>query len=349
MSQVFRELLKKVGSGSHTAKSLSRAEAAEAGRLMLTQAATPAQIGAFLIAHRIKRPTPEELAGLLDAYADLGPCLPSLSSPQPLAVLGCPYDGRSRTAPVTVITALLLAAAGVPVLLHGGDRMPTKAGLPLIDIWRHWQLPFDHLTLEQVHGLLQATNLGFLYLPRHFPQAAALVPYREEIGKRPPLATVELLWCPYAGPAHLISGFVHPPTETVALAALALRGTPPFTTVKGLEGGVDLPRSRTAIIGLGQSDGSWQRLLLHPQDYGFSREDPPLVTESAYLECLTALLQGDRGALYDSAVWNGGFYLWRLGVCDSLEQGFSKARHLIGEGYLLAHLDRLRQAVATLA
>ena len=275
MSQVFRELLKKVGSGSHTAKSLSRAEGAEAGRLLLTQAATPAQIGAFLIAHRIKRPTPEELAGLLDAYADLGPRLPPLTSPQPLAVLGCPYDGRTRTAPVTVITALLLAVAGVPVLLHGGDRMPTKAGLPLIDIWRHWQLPLDRLSLDQVHGLLQQTNLGFLYLPRHFPQAAALVPYREEIGKRPPLATVELLWCPFAGPAHLISGFVHPPTETVALAALALRGTALVTTVKGLEGGVDLPRSRTAIIGLRESDGSWQRLLLHPQDYGFSREDPP--------------------------------------------------------------------------
>ncbi|MBU6230635.1 MAG: anthranilate phosphoribosyltransferase family protein [Cyanobacteria bacterium REEB459] len=348
MSQVFRELLKKVGSGSHTAKSLSRSEAATAGRLLLTQAATPAQIGAFLIAHRIKRPTPEELAGLLDAYADLGPCLPALPNRQPLAVLGCPYDGRSRTAPVTVITALLLAVAGVPVLLHGGDRMPTKAGLPLIDIWRYWQLPLDRLSLDQVDRLLQQTNLGFLYLPRHFPQAAALVPYREEIGKRPPLATVELLWCPYAGPAHLMSGFVHPPTETVALAALAQRGTALVTTVKGLEGGVDLPRSRTAIIGLRESDGSWQRLLLYPQNYGFSREDPPLMTESAYLKSLTALLQGDRCPLYESAVWNGGFYLWRLGGCDSLEQGFSKARSLISEGHLLAHLDRLRQAVASL-
>ncbi|MFM7527184.1 MAG: hypothetical protein ACKO63_01595, partial [Nodosilinea sp.] len=115
-----------------------------------------------------------------------------------------------------------------------------------------------------------------------------------------------------------------------------------------LEGGVDLPRSRTAIIGLGESDGSWQRLLLHPQDYGFSRQDPPLVTESAYLKSLTALLEGDRGPLYDSAVWNGGFYLWRLGVCDSLHQGFSKARSLIGEGHLGAHLDRLRQVVTAL-
>lgn len=63
MSQAFRALLKKVGSGQHTSAVLTRAEAAEAARLMLAQEATPAQIGAFMIAHRIKRPHPDELAG----------------------------------------------------------------------------------------------------------------------------------------------------------------------------------------------------------------------------------------------------------------------------------------------
>ena len=77
MSQVFRELLKKVGSGVHTSQSLTRQEAAIATRMMLQQEATPAQIGAFMIAHRIRRPTPTELAGMLDAYNELGPKLDS--------------------------------------------------------------------------------------------------------------------------------------------------------------------------------------------------------------------------------------------------------------------------------
>ena len=68
MSNTFREFLRKVGSGTHTSKDLSRAEAAMATQMMLTEAATPAQIGAIMIAHRIKRPTGEELAGMLDAY-----------------------------------------------------------------------------------------------------------------------------------------------------------------------------------------------------------------------------------------------------------------------------------------
>src|SRR4028118_526734 len=137
MSDAFRELLKKVGSGSHTSKDLTRQEAADAMRMMLLAEATPAQIGAFLISHRIKRPTGEELAGMLDAYDQLGLRLQPLSSTNSqVIVLGIPYDGRSRTAPVSPITALILTTVGQPVVMHGGDIMPTKYGIPLIDIWQ---------------------------------------------------------------------------------------------------------------------------------------------------------------------------------------------------------------------
>jgi anthranilate phosphoribosyltransferase len=345
MSQAFRDLLKKVGSGSHTSRPLTRDEAATAGRLMLTQTATPAQIGAFLIAHRIKRPIPEELAGLLDAYADLGPMVMPIDSPQPVVVLGCPYDGRSRTAPVTPITALLLSASGVPVLLHGGDRMPTKAGLPFIDIWRHWQLPLEGLTLDQTRTLLQQTGFGFVYLPQHFPLAADLVPYREQIGKRPPLATIELFWCPYGGNAHVVSGFVHPPTEALAKNTFALQGREQFTTVKGLEGSCDLPRSRTAIVGMAQPDGELERLLLHAPDYGFTSEDPPLADEAGYLADITAVLAGKPGVLTDSAIWNGGFYLWRFGVCPSIAAGIEQARATLMAGKLEAQVEKIQGAI----
>ncbi|HEY9814271.1 MAG TPA: hypothetical protein V6D20_00475, partial [Candidatus Obscuribacterales bacterium] len=98
MSHVFRELLQKVGSGTHTHKDLTRAESAAATRMILQQEATPAQIGAFMIAHRIKRPNGDELAGILDAYDDLGPKLQPINSDRPVTILSNPYDGRSRTA-----------------------------------------------------------------------------------------------------------------------------------------------------------------------------------------------------------------------------------------------------------
>ncbi len=78
-------------------------------------------IDAFLIGHRIKRPTGEELAGMLDAYDELGPKLQPLSGSPITLVLGISYDGRTRTVPISPLIALLLATAGQPVVMHGGD------------------------------------------------------------------------------------------------------------------------------------------------------------------------------------------------------------------------------------
>ena len=364
MSNAFRELLKKVGSGVHTGKDLSREEAAVATRMMLLQEATPAQIGAFMISHRIKRPTSEELAGMLDAYEELGPKLQpwgirhervgesftASASPQQVIVFGIPYDGRSRTAPVTPLTALVLATAGVAVVMHGSDCMPTKYGVPLIEIWQGLGIDFSQLTLPQVNQILEITGLGFVYLPQHFPQAQGLVPYRDQLGKRPPAATMELIWCPYAGDAHIVAGYVHPPTETRFRETFELRGVRTFTCVKGLEGSCDLPCDRTAIIALSQPESSegFERLLLHPRDYGFAQEEVPLESTSQLIEQMQQVLQGKSSPLMSAAIWNSGFYLWRCGVCPDLVTGFSKAEALFTGGKVLQKLQEISGAVASM-
>lgn len=351
MSNEFRDLLRQVGSGSHTSRPLTRAEAEAATRMMLTQTATPAQIGAFMIAHRIKRPTAEELAGILDAYTGLGPTLPAIteSGDRPDAlVFSCPYDGRSRTAPVTPITALVLAAAGIPVVLHGGDRMPTKEGTPLIELWSQLGVDLRSHTLAQAHALLNRTGLGFVYLPQHFPAAHGLVPYRDQIGKRPPLATVELMWSPYAGPHTLVMGFVHPPTEEFAKGTFSLRGQPDWISVKGLEGSCDLARSRTAIVGISHQ-GRFERLLLHPRDYGFDGDDIELGEEASLGNRLLDVLAGHSSDLHKAALWNAGFYLWQGGSAASLEDGLAQAEDLLATGKALAKLQALRQHATELS
>ncbi|HEY9690694.1 MAG TPA: anthranilate phosphoribosyltransferase family protein [Oculatellaceae cyanobacterium] len=344
MSDAFRELLKKVGSGSHTSKDLTRQEAADAMRMMLLGEATPAQIGAFLISHRIKRPTGEELAGMLDAYDQLGLRLqPLTNTDSQVIVLGIPYDGRSRTAPVSPITALILTTVGQPVVMHGGGIMPTKYGIPLIDIWQGLGVNF-RLSCSETQQVFETTKLGFVYLPLHFPLTNKLVEYRDQLGKRPPLATMELMWSPYAGVAQIISGFVHPPTETMFQDAHALRGQQNFTTVKGLEGSCDLPRDRTAIIGI-FSNSNLERLHLHPRDYGFAGKEVPLESFSSLISQMQEVLQGKPSELMQAAIWNGGFYLWRCGVCKDLESGFTEAENLLTSGKVAQKLAEITQVV----
>lgn len=344
MSQLFRDLLRKVGSGTHTNEELTRQEAQQATRMMLLGEATPAQIGAFMIAHRIRRPTGVELAGMLDAYDELGPKLQPIAAAHPVTVFGHPYDGRTRTAPLSPLTALILATAGCPVVMHGGERMPTKEGDPLIDFWKGLGVDWDRLSLDAVQTVLETIGIGFVYLPTHFPLAQAIVPYREQIGKRPPFATMELMWCPYAGEAHLVPGYVHPPTEGMFRDALTLRNTQTFTTVKGLEGSCDLPRERTGIIGLGRRE----RLLLHPQDYGFEGRNVPLESMAQTIAEMQATLEGKPSELMQSTVWNAGFYLWRCGACESIAVGIAEAQQLLISGAIKQTLAKLQQATAPL-
>jgi anthranilate phosphoribosyltransferase len=341
MTNKFREFIQKVGSGSHTSDNLTRAEAATATKMMLLAEATPAQIGAFLIAHRIKRPTGEELAGMLDAYSELGPQLQPIS--QPVIVLGIPYDGRTRTAPINVVTALLLAAVEQPVIMHGGDRLPTKYGLPLIEIWQGLGIDWTSLALEKTQQVFEETGIGFIYTPKHFPLSQVLWEYRDQLGKRPPLATMELIWSPYKDDAHIIAGFVHPPTEGMFQVALGLRGVTKYTFVKGLEGSCDLPRDRTAIIGLSSSNPQeLARLQLAPREYGFITKNVPITTTEELIKNIQELLTGKPSELMQTALWNGGFYLWRSGICPDMQTGIIKATELISSGLVSAKLQQIK-------
>ena len=347
MSDRFRKFVQIIGSGPHTGKSLTREQAAEAMELMLLQTATPAQIGAFLIAHRIKRPTGAELAGMLDTYAKIGPQIqPVTSHNRSPVIFGVAYDGRSRTTPLAPIVSLMMTAAGIPVILHGGDRMPTKYGIPLIDIWQEWGIDWSQLSLDRVQSIFADTGLGFIYTPTHFPLAAGLTPYRDQIGKRPPLATLELMWCPYAGDAHLIFGYVHPPTEQMALVAATLRGTPhKITTVKGLEGSVDLPRDRTVIVGVHQSGQELERIFLHHYDYGLSNINPPLLTTSELMSDLATVLRGEPSELLNSVLWNAGFYLWHCGGASDMAAGMKLAEELLVSGAVSGQLEQIRKCL----
>ncbi|MCP9917663.1 anthranilate phosphoribosyltransferase [Cyanobium sp. ATX 6F1] len=324
----FRELIGKIGSGEHTSTGLSRAEAQEALDLMLQGAPSEAQLGAFLIAHRIRRPAPQELAGMIDSYRARGPVL--RTSGQRALCFGVPYDGRKRTAPLLPLVALLLAASGQPVVLHGGGPMPVKYGVTLAELFAALGIEWRGLTLETVQARLDRFNLALTHQPDHFPAAERLLPVRVEIGKRPPVASLELLWTPHQGEHLLVSGFVHPPTEPRAWEALAEAGETDLLTIKGLEGSTDLPTSRSGIAARVRH-GQVERLILDPQGHGLGGEDLGWQGIEAWGDQAKAALVGE-GPLARPLTWNLGTFLWLADRCNSLEAGLDQSRTLLSSG-----------------
>ncbi len=334
----FRELIGKVGSGEHTSTGLSRDEARIATDLMLQGKVSEAQLGAFLIAHRIRRPLPIELAGMLDSYRQNGPVL---ETPGKRALsFGVPYDGRSRTAPLLPLLALLLASSGLPVVLHGGDPMPVKYGVTLAELFAALGITWRGLSLAAVQERLDLHNLALTHQPDHFPAAERLVPARDEIGKRPPVASLELLWTPHRGQHLLVSGFVHPPTEKRAWEALGAADETDVLTVKGLEGSTDLPSSRAGITAR-LRQGSVERLLLHPRDHGLHGDDVAWESLATWQEQALAALAGE-GPLAGPLLWNLGAYLWLADQIDSLPAALDQARALLAA----RSGERLRQTLA---
>jgi len=319
---------------------MSREEAADALELMLYQEATPAQIGAFLIAHRIRRPEPQELTGMLDTYRKLGPVLHSAPGQRSPLCFGMPYDGRTRTAPIYPLTTLVLLTCNQPVVLQGGERMPIKYGITAIELFRSLGLDLRGLPLETVQDGLHNQGFALIHQPDHFAIAESLISYRDELGKRPPVASLELLWTAHSGDHLLISGFVHPPTESRAWEALSLAGEHEVITVKGQEGGTDLPISRACITARISAGRPAERLILHPRDHGCFGPDQEWNDLDSWQQQAHDALQ-NQGPLAPSLRWNAGAYLWFSGCSDSLDQGIQRAASALQTGQAQAMLDQL--------
>tara|TARA_Y100001968_G_scaffold212345_1_gene195517 strand:+ start:91926 stop:92990 length:1065 start_codon:yes stop_codon:yes gene_type:complete len=335
----FKNYLRKIGSGEQTSRSMTRNESADALNLILTGIPSPAQIGAFLIAHRIRRPEPQELAGMVDTYLELGPKLYSANQQQRPICFGMPFDGRNRTAPIYPLTTLILISAGQPVVLQGGAKMPVKYGTTTKELYSSLGLDLEGLSLEEINNGFIETGLGFIYQPNHFPLAEKLISYREEIGKRPPLASMELLWTAHQGEHLHVSGYVHNPTEERHWQTLKLLKEFNSITVKGLEGSTDLPISKKSLIGKITKDGN-ERININPRNYNYFGKDITLECLQEWKRQAFEALE-NKGPLKKSLLWNAGVYLWLAGSAENIEEGLFKAESLIQSGLVKSTLKKL--------
>jgi len=135
----MQTLIAKVGKGEKGAKDLTHDEAKEAMRLLLEGVATPAQVGSFLVAMRIKSESVSELAAFTAVAREYAPPLPM---PPDLGLVDIPtYAGKQDSWHVLLPAAIVAAAAGVPILLHAYDDVPGR--LATATVAAHLGIPTD--------------------------------------------------------------------------------------------------------------------------------------------------------------------------------------------------------------
>lgn len=214
-------------------QSLSETQAEEAMNLIMQGEATPAQIGAYLIALRMKGETPEEILGSARAMRAHATPVPLTQSGPLLDTAGTGGDGR-HTFNISTAAAFVVAGTGRRVAKHGNRAASSQCGSA--DVLAALGVNLD-LTPEQVARCIEEVGIGFLFAPRFHPAMKHAVGPRREIGQR----TVFNLLGPLTNPAratHQLIGVAEAQWTQVLAEVLAALGGKSALVVHGY-GGVD--------------------------------------------------------------------------------------------------------------
>ncbi len=280
-------LLKEVGRGKRGARDLTYEEASQAAELILTGAATQAQMGAFLVAERIKMESPEEFKAFIDALRQR---IHTYPIPGSMDCAG-PYDGRTRTFIATLPTAFVLAACGLPTTLHGSPSMPPKWGITLSDVLAALDVPALDASREAL--ISAAARTGFLFAPTESWCAplGELRELRKELGLRTVFNTAEKLLRFTEAPFMAVGVFHGTVFEKITNLLMEL-GVSRGIVVQGMEGSEDLSvnkRTRTYLI----QEGASELFIVDPEIYELMVEVPE-IEWTAQLQGETTLVRSSR-------------------------------------------------------
>ncbi len=232
--------LARVATGPHLSKDLAREEARDGMELILRGQVDAAQAAVFLIALRMKRESHDELCGVLDALRAVS--VRAIADVDHLVDLADPYNGFIRHAPAVPFVPAVLAACGVPCVIHGIREIGPKWGVTPHRILQAAGISPARLARSPEQAARAVEDIGWAYVDQtsYCPELARMARLRTLIVKRPCLSLVEKLIQPVRarGENHLWVGYAHRGYPEI-LAALAREfGYDSMLAVRGVESGV---------------------------------------------------------------------------------------------------------------
>ncbi len=245
-----------MGRGPSRGRSLTQEEAAEAMRLILSGAAAPEAVGALLMLMRYRGETAGEIAGFVTALREVLPPWPGIA---PAVDWPSYAAGRTRGLPWFLLSARLIAQAGLPVLIHGQNshqatRASVRDALPLAGI-------AEARDMSDAAALIARDGIAYLPLSAFSPQAEALLRLRDVLGLRSAVNTALRCLNP-AGAECSVQGVFHPPYRGLQTDAGTLLQQPRQCVIKG--GGGEFERHPTKEVELHLQQAGETHLLTAP-------------------------------------------------------------------------------------
>jgi len=201
--------LREIGRGKDGSRALAQERARELMSAILAGAVGELELGAVLIALRMKGESASEIAGFLEA---LTPHVERATARAPAWVVIPSYNGARSTANLLPLLALLLARSGLPVLVHGQASEPasgTRVRVTSAAIFAGLGIP-TCAAVNEAPGRADAGLPAVLELHSFAPALARLIALRPRMGVRNVAHTLAKLLRPVQGASLLVSSYTHP-------------------------------------------------------------------------------------------------------------------------------------------
>jgi anthranilate phosphoribosyltransferase len=317
--------------------SLTMEEASSVMKEIMNGDATQAQLGAFLVALRLKGETPEEVAGFASVMRQKALRV-TLSGPL-VDIVGTGGDG-SNTFNISTTSAFVAAGAGLKVAKHGNRAMSSRCGSA--DVLETLGVKIE-LTPQQVQQCVENVGIGFMFAQAFHPAMKYAASPRREIGIRTVFNILGPLTNP-AGAQYQVIGVPNPEIGDKIALALQHLDIKRALVVHGLNGIDELSISGTSSVWEVSSDAAMSHYFITPEEVGLESAPAEAVKggePADNADILRSVLKGVKSPRRDVVLLNAAAGIYVGGLARSLKDAVGLARESIDSGRAAEKLDKL--------
>lgn len=311
---------------------LSTEEMISVMREVMTGAATPAQIGGFLVALRMKGETIDEITGAATVMRELATNV-DIQADYLVDTCGTGGDGANLFN-VSTASAFVVAAAGGRVAKHGNRSVSSSTGSA--DVLEAAGIKLD-ITAEQVARCVREIGVGFMFAPAHHSAMKHAIGPRKELALR----TIFNMLGPITNPAQVkrqVLGVFNAALCKPLAEVLARLGSEHVLVVHAKDGLDEISiASETHVAEL--KNGIVTEYKIKPEDFGLKSQSLIGLTVNNAQESLALILDalGKRRGEHaqkaaDVIALNAGAAIYVSGIATSLQDGIEMARDAVGSG-----------------
>ncbi|MBI3561562.1 MAG: anthranilate phosphoribosyltransferase [Gammaproteobacteria bacterium] len=316
---------------------LSHEEMRAVMRLIMTGAATQAQIGGFLIGLRMKGESVDEIAAAAQVMRELATGV-KLNGEHVVDIVGTGGDGSS-TFNISTTCCFIVAAAGGKVAKHGNRSVSSKSGSA--DVLEAAGVNLE-LGPEQVARCINEIGVGFMFAPKHHGAMQHAIGPRREMGVRTIFNLLGPLTNPAGAPNQLLGVFSQHWLEPLAqvLNKLGSRHVMVVHSDDGMdEISISAP-TQVAELRLGKVT----TYSIKPQDFGLEPgklQELTVRDPAQSLGMMKLVLEGHHGPARDIVVFNAAAALYVAGLARDIAAGVGQAQQMLDSGAALQKLNAL--------